>query len=138
MIEIQPAVKQETRRITLFTAVGVVAMWVLFGVFHLIQPETVPFDYTVFLGGIVGGAIAVLNFFLMGLTGQKVASTENEDDARAKMKASYTQRLMLQILWIVLAIVAPCFQFVAGIAPLMFPSLGIKSMVFWKPKKQKK
>lgn len=138
MIEIQPAVKQETGRITLFTAVGVVAMWVLFGVFHLIQPETVPFDYTVFLGGIVGGAIAVLNFFLMGLTVQKVASTENEEDARANMKASYTQRLMLQILWIVLAIVAPCFQFVAGIAPLMFPSLGIKSMVFWKPKKQKK
>lgn len=138
MIEIQPAVKQETGRITLFTAVGVVAMWVLFGVFHLIQPETVPFDYTVFLGGIVGGANAVLNFFLMGLTVQKVASTENEEDARANMKASYTQRLMLQILWIVLAIVAPCFQFVAGIAPLMFPSLGIKSMVFWKPKKQKK
>jgi hypothetical protein len=35
---------------------------------------------------------------------------------------------MLQILWIIAAIAAPCFQFVAGIAPLMFPSLGIKAL----------
>ncbi len=130
MSNIQPAVKRETKRIAVFTVIGVVIMWVLFGIFHLIQPESVPFDYTVFLGGIAGGAVAVLNFFLMGLTVQTVASAADEDSARLKMKSSYTQRLMLQILWIILAIVVPCFQFVAGIAPLLFPSLGIKLMAF--------
>lgn len=128
MKKVQPAVKKETLRVAGFTAAGVILMWVLFGVFHLIQPEAVPFDYTVFLGGIGGGIVAVLNFFLMGLTVQSVAAAPDEDTARTKMKASYTQRLMLQMLWVIVAIVAPCFQFVAGIAPLLFPSLGIKTL----------
>lgn len=126
MIEIQPAVKKETKRIAAVTAAGVALMWIAFFVLHLAAPESVPFDYTVFLGGIAGGAVAVLNFFLMGLTVQKVAAADNEDSARLQMKSSYTQRLMLQILWIILAIVVPCFHFVAGIAPLLFPSFGIK------------
>ena len=125
-MEIQPAVKKETKRIAVITAAGVVLMWVVFGALHLATPESVPFDYTVILGGLAGGAVAVLNFFLMGLTVQKVASTENEDAARMQMKSSYSQRLMLQILWIILAIVVPCFHFAAGIAPLLFPSFGIK------------
>jgi hypothetical protein len=29
-------------------------------------------------------------------------------------------------LWVILAIVAPCFHFVAGIVPLLFPGTGIK------------
>lgn len=66
-------------------------------------------------------------FFLMGLTVQKVASGTDEDAARLKMKASYSQRMLLQMLWVILAIVAPCFQFAAGIAPLLFPGVGIAS-----------
>lgn len=126
--DLQPAVKKETKRVAVITFSGVVLMWVAFGVLHLLTPESVPFDYTVFLGGIGGGVIAVLNFFLMGITVQKIASQTDEDMARTQMKASYSQRLMLQILWIIVAIAAPCFQFVAGIAPLLFPSLGIKAM----------
>ena len=30
------------------------------------------------------------------------------------------------LLWVIVAIVAPCFQFVAGIAPLLFPGTGLK------------
>lgn len=127
-MDIQPAVKKETKRVALVTAGGVVFMWIVLGVFHGVNPESIPFDYTVILGGLVGGLVAVLNFFLMGLTVQKVAAQANEDTAITQMKASYRQRLLLQILWIILAIVAPCFQFVAGIAPLLFPSLGIKAM----------
>ena len=107
-------------------------MWIVIGVLHLVLPEKVPFDYTVILGGIGGGIIAVLNFFLMGLTVQKVASSEDESAARMRMKSSYSQRMMLQILWVIVAIVAPCFWFVAGILPLLFPSLGIKIMGIMK------
>jgi len=132
--EVQPAVKKETGHVAVYTAIGAVLMWGIFGILHGVMPEKVPFDYTVFLGGIGGGLIAVLNFFLMGLTVQKVAASTDEDAARMKMKASYSQRMLLQMLWVVAAIALPCFQFVAGILPLLFPSLGIKihSIIFKK------
>lgn len=123
---IQPAVKKETKNVAVSTVSLVIVMWIVFAVLHAIMPEKVPLDYTVFLGGIGGGIIAVLNFFLMGLTVQKITESDDEDAGRAKMKASYSQRMLLQTLWIVAAIAIPCFQFVAGIVPLLFPSLGIK------------
>lgn len=125
---VQPAVKKETKRVVKITAVGLILMWILFTVLHFTMPDKVPLDYTVFLGGIGGGAVAVLNFFLMGLAVQKAASASDEGTARMKLKASYSQRFLMQILWVILAIVAPCFHFVAGIAPLLFPGTGIKIM----------
>ena len=125
---VQPAVKKETKRVVKITAVGLILMWILFAVLHFTMPDKVPLDYTVFLGGIGGGPVAVLNFFLMGLAVQKAASASDEGTARMKLKASYSQRFLMQILWVILAIVAPCFHFVAGIAPLLFPGTGIKIM----------
>ena len=122
---VQPAVKKETKRVVKITAVGLILMWILFAVLHFTMPDKVPLDYTVFIGG---GAVAVLNFFLMGLAVQKAASASDEGTARMKLKASYSQRFLMQILWVILAIVAPCFHFVAGIAPLLFPGTGIKIM----------
>ena len=123
---VQPAVKEETKRVMKITAVGLILMWILFAVLHFAMPDKVPLDYTVFLGGIGGGAVAVLNFFLMGLAVQKAAAASDEGTARMKLKASYSQRFMMMILWVIVAIVAPCFHFVAGIAPLLFPGTGIK------------
>ena len=117
---VQPAVKKETKRVVMITGAGLILMWILFAILHFTMPDKVPFDYTVILGGIGGGVIAVLNFFLMGL-----AATD-EGTARMKLKASYSQRFMMMILWVIAAIVAPCFQFVAGIAPLLFPGTGLK------------
>ncbi len=129
---IQPAVKKETKRVAASTAVCVILMWMVFAVFHMAVPEKVPFDYTVFLGGIGGGMVAVLNFFLMGLAVQKVVAAGDEETARMQMKSSYSRRMMLQMFWVVAAIAAPCFHFVAGIAPLLFPSIGIKVLGIMK------
>lgn len=125
---IQPAVKKETKNVAIYTGIGVILMWIVFGVLHMIMPEKVVFDLTVILGGIGGGLIAVLNFFLLGLTVQKVAAAEDEEIGRKLMKSSYSQRMMLQAVWMVVAIAAPCFQFVAGLVPLLFPGAGIKIM----------
>lgn len=108
---VQPAVKKETKNVAVSTAVGVVIMWGVFAVLHMVMPDKVPLDYTVFLGGICGGLIAVMNFFLMGITVQKVAASTDEDAARSRMKASYSQRTMIQMLWIIVAIAAPLFSF---------------------------
>ena len=116
--KVQPTVKKETRRVAMITAVGLVLMWILFAGLHFAMPDKVPLDYTVFLGGIGGG--------LMGLAVQKAASATDEGTARMKLKASYSQRFLMMMLWVIAAIVAPCFHFVAGIAPLLFPGTGIK------------
>ena len=104
--DVQPAVRKETKKVAIGTFVCVVLMWAVF----------------------IGGMVAVLNFFLMGLTVQKIVSMEDDKQAAAKMKASYSQRMMLQLIWGVLAIAVPCFQFVAGILPLLFPNIVIKTV----------
>ena len=114
--KVQPAVKKETKNVAIYTVVGVVVMWVGFLILHLIWPEKIPFDYRVILGGIGGGAVAVLNFFLMGMAVQKAVSETDEAGAKRRM------------LWAVLAIVLPCFQFAAGILPLLIPGTAIKLM----------
>jgi hypothetical protein len=121
-----PAIRKETRRVAIYVIIGVAVMFVVFAILHGKFPERVPFDLTVILGGICGGIVAVLNFFLMGVTVQKVTDLENEADARNMMKASYSRRMMMQGVWVVLAILLPCFQFAAGLIPLLFPGIGIK------------
>ena len=132
---LQPAVKKETKRVAVMTAIGLVLMWIAFFLLHLFLPEKVPFNYTVILGGLGGGLVAAGNFFLMALAVQKAAGETDEGTARNRIKASYSQRMMLQMLWAVLAIALPCFQFVAGILPLLFPSFGIRAAALLKPQK---
>ena len=57
---------------------------------------------------------------------QEVASIEDEERARRTMGVSYRYRTMLQFLWVILAIVVPVFNLVAGIVPLFIPSFTIK------------
>ena len=123
---IQEATKTETLRVAAGTGIGVCLMVITFGILHCVMPEKVPFDYRVFTGGIVGGAVAVLNFFLMGLTVQQVAAQKDDKQAYQRMKASYSQRMLLQIVWIILALTVPVFNGVAGILPILFPGLTVK------------
>ena len=126
MTSVSPAVKQETTRIAIGTAICVVVMWIVFFFLHQNMPEKVPFDYTVFLAGIGGLIFAVGNFFLMGLTVQKVVAETDESRARQQMQVSQRQRTLLRLVWGVVALVAPCFNGAAGIIPLLFPSVVIK------------
>ena len=68
MENIQPAVKKETERVAMITGIGLILMWIVFGVLHAFMPQKVPLDYTVFLGGALGGCVAVLNFFFYGIS----------------------------------------------------------------------
>ena len=135
MGKLQPAVKKETVNIAIYTGVGTVLMWIVFFVLCKFIPDTVPFDYTVILGGVGGFIVAVLNFFLMAITVQKVASEEDEKKAGQIMKFSFSRRMILQVLWLIAALAAPCFQWVAGFLPLLFPSAGIKLVGIIKSKR---
>ena len=131
------AVKKETRKIALSEIIGVAVMLLVFLLLHLLMPDRIPFDYRVVLAGILGGAVAVLNFFLMGMTVQKVANTEDEQAAVRKMRVSYTYRMLMQGLWAALACLLPCFQFAAGLIPLLIPGAAIKLRGFISYKKRR-
>ena len=136
--KLSKALKKELKNVIIYVMIGLV---ILFGAMFLLMsffPEmksSPEFEYwKILLGGFGGGGVAVFNFFLMGLTVQKVASDTNQDRARNRMKLSYTYRYLMQVAWIVIAILAPCFNYISGIVPLLFPSLGIKiaSIIFKK------
>lgn len=126
-MHIQPAVKKETSRFAAGTAILTLLMFVVFLSLHRLRPEMVPFNFKVILSGILGAVVAAGNFFLMGLTVQKVTSAETENAAYQAMKASYRFRTAGQLLWAVLALVLPFFNGAAGILPLFFPSICIKA-----------
>ena len=125
-MKLQPAVKTETGKIALGTCVGVLIMYAVFFVLHMVFPTWAPFDYKVILGGIVGFLVAVFNFFWMAVTVQKVASMEDEKEARAAMGVSYRNRTLLLLLWGILGIAIPVFNAAAVIITLFIPSLFIK------------
>lgn len=125
-MKLQKAVKKETGILAASVAVGVFVMYLVFFCLHMVVPDWAPFDIKVIAGGIGGYLIAVGNFFWMAISVQKVASIEDEDRARKTMGVSYRYRTLIQFLWIILSIVLPFINPVAGIAPLFVPSIVIK------------
>ncbi len=130
MGKLQEDSKKEFIRVVTYTVVGVILMWIVFGIAHVISPEKVALDYRVFLSGILGGVVPIANFYLMALTVQDVAATEDQDLARQKMKFSYSKRMGILILWVILVALLPWFNLVAGILPLFFWNWGVRLSAF--------
>ena len=103
-----------------------VIMVIVFFVLHRVFPERVPMDLPVIIGAVGGCAVAIGNFFLMAVTVQKVAGIENYDQAYRSMQVSYRYRTFLQLIWCVLTMVLGFINPVAGMLPLLWPSLLIK------------
>ena len=96
-MKLSPAVKQETLHIAEGTAVGVVLMLAVFALLHKLSLWVV-------FSGVLGGILAVLNFFLLGLTVQKVAQGEDEERGRKWMQFSYNVLMLLLVVWLIVAI----------------------------------
>lgn len=122
---VQPAIKKETFRIAIGTALGTLVMFFVFA--FLCSIISIPFDYKIILSGILGAAAACLNFFLMGLTVQKAASAETKEAALQTIKASYRFRTAGQLVWSVFALTLPFLNGAAGIIPLFIPGICIKA-----------
>ena len=142
---IQPAVKQETKKI----AVGVCLMSALMVGVYLIIGK---FSASALWGALLGAAFAVLNFFLMALSVQQAAEKmngvrlppeeENEDggnaeaeekteltpqarQARRNMQLSYTGRMALLVAMAAIAYFAPGIDPVPALLAQLFPRLTI-------------
>ena len=125
-MKLQKAVKDETVFVALGSIILSVIMVIVFFVLHRVFPERVPMDLPVIIGAVGGCAVAIGNFFLMAVTVQKVAGIENYDQAYRSMQVSYRYRTFLQLIWCVLCMVLKFINPVAGILPLLWPSLLIK------------
>lgn len=94
------------------------------------------YSLAVFLGTLYGGGIALLNFFLMGLTVQNVTKLEDENMAKKKMQFSYSLRqlgLMLLIgLGMYIAINYNIFHWLPILLAVIYPRLIIAFIGFYR------
>ena len=81
-------------------------------------------DYTVFLGNLLSGSAAVLNFLLMGITVQSALGRE-EKSAKAAMKLSQNLRLLMLFAAAAVGVLLPCFNTVIALLPLFFPRIAV-------------
>ena len=81
-------------------------------------------DYTVLLGNLLGASVAVLNFFLMGLTVQKCIGLA-EKDAKKKLQFSQQMRLLMMLVFCIIGGALACFNTIAVLLPLLFPRIGV-------------
>ena len=142
-MRIQPAVRTETAKIGIGTAILSAVMLLIFALLGRL-------DWTVVLGTLVGACAAIGNFFLMALSVQRAAEEMNgvtvpdapEEDgegedkpepapipeaqrAKRRMQLSYTGR-MLGLVVIAIAVLAlPCFHPIPAAIALLFPRITI-------------
>ena len=107
-MKLQPESKKELLRIACGVSLCTAVMWVVFAALHLVG--WVVFDYRVLLGGIIGALVAIGNFAGICFVVQKVIDEPDEKKRKAQLQISYNTRMLLQALWIIIAIAAPCFQ----------------------------
>ncbi len=117
-MKVNPTVKRETvyvAAVTLLLSALLQAVFLIAGWW----------DYTVLLGNLLGGGIAVLNFLLLGLTVQTAVNKEDKD-AATFMKGSQALRSVMLLVAAVLGAVVPVFHLFATLIPLFFPTLAVR------------
>ena len=119
----QKTVLRETKRIAIGEVVLLAIMWIVYAL-------TRRFSLAVVLGSLIGGAYAVFNFFMLGMTVQKAAQMQpdNAEMARMQMKSSYNMRMVGMLAVAVLAFALPFVDGLAAVIPLLFPRLTILAL----------
>ncbi|MBQ3075302.1 MAG: hypothetical protein IJC26_04455 [Clostridia bacterium] len=117
MNKIDPTVWKETRYIAWVTfLLGVLqqAVFLILGKWEL----------SVLFGGLFGWAVALGNFFFMGLSVQKAVG-EDEKSAANTMKLSQNLRILALFLLALAAYYIPFTNTVAAVLPYLFPRFAI-------------
>ena len=105
---------------TLTVAIGeTICVAVMLGVFALLGK----FDRSVLLGGILGGVLAVANFFFMAVgTALAADKAENQDvkGGQAVISSSYTIRMIVMAVLLFAAVKSGFCNVFASVIPLVF------------------
>lgn len=148
-MKVEPAVRNETKKIAAGTGILTLVMLLVFTVLGKMHIGVV-------LGALLGSLAAIGNFFLLGLSCQKVANSmqgvempplpdENEEgddadeaaktenaavvpeirQAKQHMHLSYIGRMVLLMGVAIVGLTVPLFNPIAAVVPLLFPRLVI-------------
>ena len=125
-MKLQKAVVNETKTIVIGSLIGTAVMLVVFAAIG-------KFGMDVIWGTLLGLAAAVGNFFLMALMVQRATESdrpgETEDERagriRRMVQVSYTQRRMMQVLVVIVAMVVPAINWIPTVIELVFPTVTI-------------
>ena len=121
------------------TQTGIVAIGqtvgvaVMLGIFALLDR----FDYTVVLGGLMGAAVATLNFFFMAVSLTLAADRATEQDVKGGqgvVKSSYAIRILVMFAVLFACAKSGHFQVIALVAPLLLVHPTLLVAEFFKKK----
>lgn len=118
MKKIDPVVKKETVYVAVWTVVLTVLMHAVF----LILGK---WELPVLWGSILGAAVTVLNFLLLGIGVQIAVSKSEEKEAKNTVRTSHTLRWILLVALAVAGIAIPFLNALATILPLLFPQIAM-------------
>lgn len=124
-MKLDPVVKRETAYIA---ASSFVCAAVIQLVFFLLGE----WDLSVALGGVVGWILAVGNFFLMSLDVQRAVECGDENQAKLKMRASYTWRMMAMLAGMVVSFIVDAIHWVPVVASVFYPRIVITVRQLWQ------
>ena len=108
-------------RESIYIAVWVILLSCLMEAVFLIIGQ---WDYRVLLGNLLSGSVAILNFYLMGISVEK-AIVKEEKDAASFMRFSQTMRMLMTFAVLAVGLLLPYFHIVSLILPLFFPRIAI-------------
>lgn len=114
----QQSIVKETKRIAVGTVIMLVVMLAVYAVLG-------KFTVGVLLGGLLGSAYAIFNFFMLGMTLQKAASMTDQQMAHMKVRSSYSTRMIGMLVLAVVAFALPFIEGIPCLIALLFPRATI-------------
>lgn len=114
----QQSIVKETKRIAVGTVIMLVVMLAVYAVLG-------KFTVGVLLGGLLGSAYAIFNFFMLGMTLQKAASMTDQQIAHMKVRSSYSTRMIGMLILAVVAFALPFVEGIPCLIALLFPHVTI-------------
>lgn len=114
----QQSIVKETKRIAVGTVIMLVVMLAVYAVLG-------KFTGGVLLGGLLGSAYAIFNFFMLGMTLQKAASMTDQQMAHMKVRSSYSTRMIGMLILAVVAFALPFVEGIPCLIALLFPRATI-------------
>lgn len=114
----QQSIVKETKRIAVGTVIMLVVMLAVYAVLG-------KFTVGVLLGGLLGSAYAIFNFFMLGMTLQKAASMTDQQMAHMKVRSSYSTRMIGMLILAVVAFALPFVEGIPCLIALLFPHATI-------------
>ena len=129
-MDVRKELLRQTGIVALGEALGVAAM---IGIFALLGE----FDMGVLWGGIVGGLVAIANFFVMAI-GVNIAAdkAQNQDvkGGQAAIKGSYLLRMILMVVVLVAFAKSGICNVIALVVPLVFVRFTLTLWEFFRRK----